>query len=83
MLAVKVRELIEQLSKIDPESKVLCYSEEQELLQPGSGFRLLEINGVTNNKGEPRRLDDGTPSIKFGPGPTSQQFAFIDVAADF
>jgi hypothetical protein len=40
---MKVRELQEQLSKLDPELDVVCYSEDERLLVEGRGFILFDV----------------------------------------
>jgi hypothetical protein len=79
-----VKELILELSKLDPELEVLCYSEDGELLPPGHLFRLLYIESVTVNDAERRRnSDDGIPSLKFMKTEHSEKLAFLNVTVDF
>jgi hypothetical protein len=80
---MKVRELQQRLSQLDPELDVLCYTEEEDLLPKNHGFRLLEIDGVEISEGERRRADDQVPSLKLGKGPYSEKLAFINVTGDF
>ena len=44
---MKIRELQEQLSKLDPELDVLCYSEDERLLAEGRGFILFDVLAVS------------------------------------
>jgi hypothetical protein len=46
---MKVRELQEHLSKLDPELDVLCYSEDEKLLTEKRGFVLFDILAVNTS----------------------------------
>jgi hypothetical protein len=48
---MNIRELIEKLSKLDPDLDVLCYAEEASLLPEGHGFQLLAIDAVATTGG--------------------------------
>ncbi|HEY3373742.1 MAG TPA: hypothetical protein VGK02_01590 [Candidatus Aquicultor sp.] len=82
---MKVRELQQELSKLDPELEVICYSEDDNLLEEGMGFRLLDIEAVNTTQGERVRLDDRfrTPYLKLGKSPHSEIFAVIEVTSVF
>ena len=80
---MKVKDLVKQLNKLDPELEVLCYSEDNDLLASKHGFRLLDINGVSIIEGEKRRGDDQIPSLKLGKTSLSQKHVVIEVTSDF
>ena len=80
---MKVRKLQQLLSKLDPELHVLCYTEDTNLVAAENQFRLLEIEEVNTTQGELVRLDDGTPYLKLGEGPTSRTLATLVVTGDF
>jgi hypothetical protein len=80
---MKVKELQQQLSKLDPDLEILCYSEDEALQDKDQVFRLLDIESVTTSEGERIRLDDGTPSLKFGKSPESEIIALLNVLSDF
>ena len=80
---MKVRELQEHLSKLDPELDVVCYSEDERLLVEKRGFILFDILAVSTAEAELLRLDDGTPYLKFDRGPTSVAMATLEVTSDF
>ena len=80
---MKVRELQEHLSKLDPELEVLCYSEDERLLVEKRGFILFDILAVSTAKAERHRLEDGTPYLKFELGPDSVSVATLEVTSDF
>lgn len=80
---MKVRELQEHLSKLDPEMDVLCYSEDEKLLTEKLGFILFDILAANTSEAERLRLDDGTPYLKFERGPNSVTMATLEVTSDF
>jgi len=80
---MKVRELQEHLSKLDPELEVLCYSEDERLLVEKRGFILFDILAVSTAKAERLRLEDGTAYLKFEQGPDSVEMATLEVTSDF
>ena len=80
---MNVRELQKQLSKLDPELDVVCYSEDERLLVEGRGFILFDVSDVNTAKAERLRLDDGTPYLKFDKGPKSATIAILEVTSDF
>jgi len=80
---MKIRELQEQLSKLDPELDVVCYSEDKRLLAEGRGFILFDVLAVSTADVERLRLDDGTPYLTFDRGPASAVIATLEVTSDF
>ena len=80
---MKVRELQDQLGKLDPALEVVCYTEDPSFHAEGHGFRLLEIEAVDTTQGEWAKNDDGIPSLKLGKGPSSVKLAVLKVTSDF
>jgi hypothetical protein len=80
---MKVRELQQELGKLDPELTVLCYTEDEKLLAAGTLLRLMDIERVETTVGEQVRLADGTPSLKLGKSSASVTLATLIVMADF
>lgn len=81
---MKVRELQEKLSKLDPELEVVCYSEDEKLLVEGRGFILLDIMAVNTAEAERLRLEDGTPYLKFDiHAEEATAIATLEVTSDF
>lgn len=80
---MKVKELLAKLKARDPEQDVICYSEDEEGLPEGHGFRLFEINGIDVTDAEKTRLDDGTPYLKLGKTAHSRRQVLIDITSDF
>lgn len=80
---MKVRELQEHLSKLDPELDLLCYSEDEKLLTEKRGFILFNIIALNTSEGERLRLEDGTPYLKFERGPNSVTMATLEITSVF
>jgi hypothetical protein len=80
---MKVRELQEQLSKLDPELDVMCYSEDERLLVEGRSFILFDVLAVSTIETERLRLDDGTLYLKFDSGSASVTIATLEMTSDF
>lgn len=83
MALMKVKELINKLGQLNPDTDVLCYTEDEALLPKGQLFRLLDIESVSEAEGEKCRLDDNTPYMKLGKGSASQKHVFIGVTGVF
>jgi hypothetical protein len=80
---MKVRELQQQLNKLDPDLEVLCYSEDEILQSKGQVFRIFNIEAVDATHAERVRLQDNTPSLKLGKGPNSEVLATLEITLDF
>lgn len=80
---MKVRELQEQLRKLDPELEVFCYSEDEKLLTQDRGFILFDIQTIETIEAERFRLDDGTPYLKLVKNPAASAIAILEVTTDF
>ena len=80
---MKVKDLIKELSKLDENLDILCYTEDEELVPSEDLFRILAIDSVDTTVAEKTRLEDGTPSLKFGESELSQKHATINVTSTF
>lgn len=82
-LTMTVRELVEKLSKFDPDCPVVCYSEDEALVPKSQLFRLLDIVWVDAADAEGCRLEDGTPYLKIGKSNVSREVVLLEVTLDF
>ena len=80
---MKVRELYEHLSKLDPELDVLCYCEHERLLIEKRGFVLFDILAVSATEAQRLRLEDGPAYLKFERGANSVAIATLELTSDF
>ena len=79
---MRVRELQEHLSKLDPDFEVLCYTEAEALVGEGnSGF--LDIEAVDTVKGERFRNDEGAPCVRFVQTALAKTMVLLQVTLDF
>jgi hypothetical protein len=80
---MKVKELQEQLRKLDPELDVVCYSEDERLSAEGRGFVLFNLLDVRTTDAERLRLGDGIPYLRFKKTKNSDTIAIIQITSDF
>jgi hypothetical protein len=80
---MRVRELQEALSKLDPDLRVVAYTEDETMLPQGHLFRLLDIEYVDTAEGELTRGDYGVPSMRFGKSDLSCVIATLGVTGSF
>lgn len=80
---MRVRELIGELSKLDPDLMVVCWTEDEELLDKGELFRILDIDSVSTVDGETCRDDNGRVTMKIGHGKNSTKLATLDIVSQF
>lgn len=80
---MKVKELQQKLSSLDPELDVICYTEDEALQKPGRAFVLLDVESVEATEAERIRLDDETPYLKIGKSPQSVTLVTLVVTTDF
>jgi hypothetical protein len=79
---VKVRELQQQLSKLDPDLEVVCYCEDEALLRDNRAFVLLDISVANATRAVRSRLDDGTPYLTFD-NEKGNPIATLEVTSQF
>lgn len=78
---MKVRELQEQLSRLDPELDLVCYSEDERLLAEGRNFILFDVEAVSTSEAERTRLDDETPYLRIGKSPASTTVGILEITS--
>jgi hypothetical protein len=79
---MKVKDLLEKLSKVDPNSDVVCYSEDESLLLDGHIFRVLELESVDSVVAEKCRTD-GVGTLKIGKSDASKNLVTLNITTDF
>ena len=83
---MKVKELITKLNDLSPELDVLCYTEDEGLLENGHLFRLLDFTidqKIQVSDAQKARDDNGVPTLKLGKSKYSQKHALIDITSIF
>lgn len=80
---MKVKDLIDKLNKYDPNSEVLCYTEDGSVLDKEHLFKLFVIESMAISEGEPEKGDDNVPTIKFGKSPFSVKHVVLYITGSF
>lgn len=80
---MKVRELIKELQKADPDMDVVCSTEDKDLLPDGYMFRLFEIADLEIAEAEKCRSEDGVASFRFVKSGISEKHLIINITSDF
>lgn len=80
---MKVKELIEKLNKFDQESQVLCYTEDDQVLDEGHLFKLFDIDNIDISEGETERDEDRRPTIRWGKTSHSRKFTTLHITGIF
>lgn len=75
---MKVKDLIEQLNKLNPDLEVVCYSEDNAAIQKNQLF--FTIDNIAAVKADISRNDNGLPLIRFhGDG---HELVLLEMIAD-
>jgi hypothetical protein len=80
---MKVRDLIDKLKSFDPDTDVVCYSEDEGLKSDEGPIQLFEIMAVSDTEAEKCRLDSGRPWLKFEKSEISSKITLLEVTSDF
>lgn len=80
---MRVHELIHELSKLDPDLRVACWTEDEELLSDGEFFRILEIESVSTVTGETLRDEKHRVTMKIGAGERATTLATLTIVSQF
>lgn len=80
---MKVKELIEQLQKLDQEQTVLAICEDDDLAGRGNGVEFFHANSVSVVRATSRRIEVGEVGFTFGDGPEARDFVFIELDYKF
>jgi hypothetical protein len=79
---MKVKELQEELQHFDPNSDVICYSEDESLRGQDRLFCLFDIEDIDVFDAERIRLEDGTQYLKLGKSAKSIRLVSLDITTD-
>lgn len=80
---MKVKELIDVLSKLDPSSEVYCYCEDESLQTPDKLFSIFLIDSADETIAITERNDNREPTIRFDSGAGSRKLALLNITTDF
>jgi hypothetical protein len=81
---MKIKELIEELQKLDPDKSIYGYCEDEELKAEGKDVQLFSISKVSEVEAESSThvLDSGKPCLKFGKSADSSKFILLEITSD-
>lgn len=74
---MKVRDLLDQLSQLDPDLEVVCYSEDEAAFQKKQLF--FTTDKISSVNAEVSRNEDGLPLIRFQ---GNKPVALLEMIAD-
>ncbi len=80
---MKVKELIAELEKLNPEQTVYAYCEDEELVGNKKAFEVFMLESVTAEHFSGSRDKDDMPVMVFGHGPNSTQQVFLNLMYRF
>lgn len=79
---MKIKELVEELQKLDPEKSIYGYCEDEDLKVEGKDVQIFSISKVSEVEAEPSRPDSGKPWLKFGRSESSEKFVLLEITSD-
>lgn len=80
---MKVKELIAELQKLDPNQDVYAYVEDEFMDAKKDAFGFFSVDSVGETKATLSRDGQHKPQINFGDGKSGQQLAIVSLIADF
>lgn len=78
---MKIKDLLNELSKLDPDLELILLTEDEGLIQKGSLFKLFELLSVSDSEAEMCRLEDGDPSLRFCKTKLSKKLAIMEITS--
>lgn len=78
---MRVRELMSNLSKLDPELEIICFAEDDPSL-PDSSPSVFEISEVSQEMVQLMRDARGRPGILFGERENAESVALLSISSD-
>lgn len=79
---MKVKELMQKLSKLNGELEILCYTEDELLIAAGEVVKALDIVDISETKLEVTRNDACKVQLKFTGTNADRSYALIEITAD-
>jgi hypothetical protein len=80
---MKVKDLQKKLSELDPESDLLCYSEDESLQTSETVFRVFEIDSLDVVEAEKSRTKKETPTLILEKTKASTKIVLLNITLDF
>ncbi len=80
---MKVKDLQKKLSELDPESDLLCYSEDESLQTSETAFRIFEIDSLDVVEAEKSHTKKRTPTLILEKTEASKKIVLLNITLDF
>lgn len=80
---MKVKELMAELKKLNPDQEVYAYVEDEFMDAKKDAFGFFSVDSVGETKATLFRDSQHKPQINFGDGQSGQQLAIVSLIADF
>lgn len=80
---MKVKELIAELEKLNPEQTVYAYCEDEELVGTKKAYEVFMLESVSTVKFTGSRDNDGMPVMTFDGSPDATQQVFLNLMYRF
>lgn len=80
---MKVKELIAELQKLDPEQTVLAICEDEDIVRDGRLFETFWVDSPSVVRAEASRVDVGVVEFKIGEYPGTRDHVFIHLEHKF
>lgn len=80
---MKVKDLQEKLSKLDPNLEIVFSTEEDKFLSDGELFKLFDIDHISVSEAESLRNENREPTLKFCKSANSQPIVIANIVSDF
>ena len=76
---MKVKDLQEKLSGLDPDLDVVVYTEDERVQVEGRRVSLFDIQAIGGGEAHIEELDGELPWPKFERGPKSSRYVFVEL----
>ncbi|EJE4171595.1 hypothetical protein P3667_10985 [Vibrio parahaemolyticus] len=80
---MKVKELQEKLSKLDPELQLILSTEDEDVLNNQELFKLFDVQDISVIEAEPTRDAYRKPTLIIGKSEGSVKMAMVNISGDF
>ncbi|CAM3075275.1 hypothetical protein SHLO109777_16025 [Shewanella loihica] len=80
---MKVKELLDKLSKLDPELQLIFSTDDEDVLNNRELFKLFDVQDISVIEAERTRDAYRKPTLKIGKSEGSVKMAMINISGDF
>ena len=80
---MKVKELQDRLSQLDPELNLVLSTEGEKFIGSDELFKLFDVESISVVDAEPLRDNNRQPTLKIGKSDSSQKIVLVNIVSDF